>query len=157
MTSTAHSLKLQMLTVCTLLNTHPIGSAVALSCHGRQLSIQQVPGLVNALGEKQGSSRLGLCTWDFTEVICLTPIPVTKQNTNHGRTEFSLVWMAREGHYPVSHQRQQHTALTSRGSGDTLKLGGKEEGRVLWGRTAAFLHGKGMSLGTCLLCTFLDG
>lgn len=29
--------------------TYPVGSTVTLSCHGSQLSIQQVSGFVNAL------------------------------------------------------------------------------------------------------------
>lgn len=33
--------------------THPIGSTVTLSCHGSQLSIQQVSGFVNALKENK--------------------------------------------------------------------------------------------------------
>lgn len=35
------------------MNAHPIGTAVALSSHGRQLSIQEVSGFVNALGYSQ--------------------------------------------------------------------------------------------------------
>lgn len=112
--------------MCSKLNTHPIGSAVALSRHGSQLGIQQVPGLVNALGEEQGNSRPELCIWGFTEVICVTSILVMKQNTHHRKAENPLNLDGQRSALTTQgliKDSEQPMALVSRGSGKAHQLG----------------------------------
>lgn len=52
-------------TTCGTFGTHPIRPTVALSRHGSQLGVQQVPGFVDALREKQETPGLscGLRGW----------------------------------------------------------------------------------------------
>lgn len=62
---------------CGIFGTHPIRPTVALSRHSSQLGIQQVPGFVDALREKQETPGLELWTWGLRVVLLFSDFPVS--------------------------------------------------------------------------------
>lgn len=62
---------------CGIFGTHPIRPTVALSRHSSQLGIQQVPGFVDALREKQETPGLELWTWGLGVVLLFSDFPLS--------------------------------------------------------------------------------